>query len=83
MKKKHWIVVLTLICVLLGGYLIYDSNFPYASPIEYPHSTEIKELETEKRSYSYCIYMKNSKVYVEKPYFGVYTIDEKVLDLFS
>ena len=132
MKKKHWIVVLTVICVLLGGYLIYDSNFPYASPIEYPNSTEIKEhkilkydgqsevelenqleeimnyiktakptrkmsvserpgvspyyyiaIETEKQSYSYCIYTENSKVYVEMHYFGVYTINEKVLDLFS
>lgn len=132
MKKRYLIIIVVILGILVGGYLMYDTMFPYAEPIEYPNieennfnkisivdnkaNTEFEipfddilvylkkakptrsisvsespgttpyycvEVETKERLYIYYIYEKKSKVYVEVPYYGVYIIDEAVLDLFA
>lgn len=41
------------------------------------------ELNTLARQYRYFVYADGSQVYVEKPYHGVYKVDQQVLDFFA
>ena len=43
----------------------------------------VVEIESVDRYFRYMIYEENGKVYVELPYEGIYTIDEKVIDVFQ
>ena len=43
----------------------------------------VVEIESVDRYFRYMIYEENGKVYVELPYKGIYTIDEKVIDVFQ
>lgn len=133
MKKKwFWIFIVTVIVLVVGGYLVYDSIFPKAEPLKllkvseaddiyiydsngneielsdseiealciYINTAEstrimsvndypsvrpyyVVEIESVDRYFRYMIYEENGKVYVELPYEGIYTIDEKVIDVFQ
>ena len=39
------------------------------------------EIAATSRTYLYHIYAEDSKVYIEDPYDGIYTVDEKLLDI--
>lgn len=41
------------------------------------------ELLTEKNVFNYYIYKDNNKVYIERPYEGVYVIDSEVVNIIS
>ena len=43
----------------------------------------VVEIKSVDRYFRYMIYEENGKVYVELPYKGIYTIDEKVIDVFQ
>ena len=43
----------------------------------------VVEIESVDRYFRYMIYEENGKVYVELPYEGIYTIDEKCIDVFQ
>lgn len=42
----------------------------------------VVEIKSDDTYFRYMIYEDNGKTYVELPYEGVYTIDEKVIDIF-
>ena len=41
------------------------------------------EIDTSARQYRYFVYAEGSQVYVEKPYQGVYEVNQQVLDFFA
>lgn len=43
----------------------------------------VVEIKSDDRYFRYMIYKDNGKTYVELPYEGVYTINEKVIDIFQ
>lgn len=41
------------------------------------------ELLTEENIFTYYIYKDNKKVYIERPYEGIYTINNKIINIIS
>lgn len=41
------------------------------------------EISAEGKTYNYYVYEDDKKVYIERPYEGIYTIDNKVVNIIS
>ena len=41
------------------------------------------EISTEEKTYNYYVYEDDKKVYIERPYEGIYTIDSQVVNIIS
>lgn len=48
------------------------------SPTDYPYYTV--KVHTTDNTYTYYIYEKSPMVYIEKPYYGIYAIDKKIVN---
>ena len=68
---------------------LVDQHIPYAKPTRRWSVNEVPaaedyytiEIAATSRTYLYHIYREGSQVFLEDPYDGVYTVDEKLLDL--
>ena len=70
---------------------LVTQHIPYAKPTrkwtvnEFPPVEDYYTIEiaASSRNYLYHIYEEDSRVFIEEPYYGVYTIDGKILEIVS
>ena len=68
---------------------LVTQHIPYAKPTRRWSVSEIPaaenyytiEIAATSRTYMYHIYAEDSKVYIEDPYVGIYTVESKLLDI--